>query len=307
MSKHCVNINTIEFEELYSEVSDIITKEVLAAKISLWQESNGLDNFPALEDLNILPINEVDYNLKAVEILSSNKAKQVFEKGEKNNWDLNKILSELQVPKEQKQIILDSQKTTELLDESKITYTDEEGNPCAKKGLTNAIKGSNWKLVKDFKGKPKHSQGGVDISISDKGVSMRRGGKDIKAAHGLLIAANGLVLDNNPEYESMSKVITNRNKDLDWVDRAINPDKYPIDNQNEFTDEGGKIISHRLAYATGDEGEAYVYPTVIYKDGRLIQLSDNEAMENSMREGQSIKIPNTKLAEYYSQNGLIKH
>jgi len=48
----------------------------------------------------------VNYSLKAVNILSSNKAKQVFAKGEKNGWDLNKILTELAIPKEQKQIIL---------------------------------------------------------------------------------------------------------------------------------------------------------------------------------------------------------
>ena len=76
------------------------------------------------------------------------------------------------------------------IDENDITYTDEEGNLCAKMGLTNTVKGSDWKIVKDFKGQPKHSQGGVDIAISDKGVTMRRGGKDIKAQYGLLIPNN---------------------------------------------------------------------------------------------------------------------
>ena len=55
--------------------------------------------------------NKVDFGLKAIEILESDKAKQVFEKGEKNKWDLNKILSELAIPKEQKQLILDLGKT----------------------------------------------------------------------------------------------------------------------------------------------------------------------------------------------------
>ncbi len=77
-----------------------------------------------------------------------------------------------------------------IINESEITYTDEEGNPCAKMGLTNTVKGTDWKIVKDFKGKPKHSNGGVDITISDKGVTMRRGGKDIKAKYGLLIINN---------------------------------------------------------------------------------------------------------------------
>ena len=73
--------------------------------------------------------NKVDFGLKSIEILQSDKAKQVFEKGNKNNWDLNKILTELQVPKEQKQLILDLGKTdreeiiTDLL--SQFSYTIE--------------------------------------------------------------------------------------------------------------------------------------------------------------------------------------
>jgi type VI protein secretion system component Hcp len=49
----------------------------------------------------------VDYTFKAIRLLQSNKAIEVFKKGEKNNWSLDKILSELQVPKEQKQLLLD--------------------------------------------------------------------------------------------------------------------------------------------------------------------------------------------------------
>jgi hypothetical protein len=50
---------------------------------------------------------EVKYSLKSVDILLSDKAKQVFDKGNKNNWSLEKILTELAVPKEQKQLLLD--------------------------------------------------------------------------------------------------------------------------------------------------------------------------------------------------------
>jgi len=53
----------------------------------------------------------VNYSLKAFALLSTDKAKEVFAKGKKNNWDLNKILTELQVPKEQKILILEEDKT----------------------------------------------------------------------------------------------------------------------------------------------------------------------------------------------------
>jgi hypothetical protein len=49
----------------------------------------------------------VNYSLRSVNILSSDKAKQMFAKGKKNGWDLDYILTKLQVPKEQKQLILD--------------------------------------------------------------------------------------------------------------------------------------------------------------------------------------------------------
>jgi len=72
---------------------------------------------------------EINYSLKSIEILSSDKAKQVFEKGTKNKWPLDKMLSELQIPKEQKQLILNLGKTnreeiiTDLL--SNYSYTIE--------------------------------------------------------------------------------------------------------------------------------------------------------------------------------------
>jgi hypothetical protein len=74
-----------------------------------------------------------------------------------------------------------------LIEELNIVYLDENNQPCAANGLTNTTKGTSWKMVKDFKGMPKHSQGGVDINISDKGVSIRKGSSDIKAQYGLLI------------------------------------------------------------------------------------------------------------------------
>jgi len=49
--------------------------------------------------------NEINYILKSVEILKSSKADEVFRKGDKNNWEIDKILIELAIPKEQKELI----------------------------------------------------------------------------------------------------------------------------------------------------------------------------------------------------------
>ena len=82
--------------------------------------------------------NVVNYVLKSVNILTSDKAKQVFEKGKKANWTLDKILSELQIPKEQKQLILDlgitdrEQLAVELA--SKYSYSVEVNTATEQKG-----------------------------------------------------------------------------------------------------------------------------------------------------------------------------
>jgi hypothetical protein len=73
--------------------------------------------------------NEVNYVLKAVDLLQSEEGKKIFDKGIKNNWSLDKILTELQIPKQQIQLILDSNLTdreeiiTDLL--ANYSYTVE--------------------------------------------------------------------------------------------------------------------------------------------------------------------------------------
>lgn len=53
--KNCVNRSSKEFIELSNQIS--INPIVLAAKVSLWQETNGLDKFPTVEDITIQEYN----------------------------------------------------------------------------------------------------------------------------------------------------------------------------------------------------------------------------------------------------------
>jgi len=64
----------------------------------LWEKGSNVLN---QQDYN----NEVSFRIKTVDILTSPKADEVFKKGLKNKWPLDKILTELQVPKQQKQLI----------------------------------------------------------------------------------------------------------------------------------------------------------------------------------------------------------
>jgi hypothetical protein len=100
---NCILKTSKEFKSLLKETN--LHPFVLEVKIAKWQEINGVDNYPTVED--IYKSTDINQTLKAVDILQSDKAKQVFDKGKKVGWDLNKILTELQVPKEQKQLILD--------------------------------------------------------------------------------------------------------------------------------------------------------------------------------------------------------
>ena len=82
--------------------------------------------------------------------------------------------------------MLSNKKIDELLKSGEIYYTDDDSKPCAANGLRNTVKGTDWKIATEFKGKS-HAQGGIDITLNENGYHFRRGGKDIKAANGLII------------------------------------------------------------------------------------------------------------------------
>lgn len=168
----------IEIEYLPSPIINIIEPQL-----------NKDDKMIQAAEVSIIIFDSVEQAKEAIK-----KSKEAgYEKNKKSNRINAKYdaeLTALENIENKKEVIEDKQIELITIDPSEITYTDEEGNPCAVNGLTNAAKGTNWKIVKDFKGQPKHSQGGVDITISNDGVKMRRDGKDIKAKYGLLIINN---------------------------------------------------------------------------------------------------------------------
>lgn len=56
--------------------------------------------------LNVAQSPEVNFSLKSLSLISSEKGEKMFRKGDKNNWSVDKILSELQIPQLQKELIL---------------------------------------------------------------------------------------------------------------------------------------------------------------------------------------------------------
>jgi hypothetical protein len=72
---HCVNRSSAEFIELAKQSN--INPIILAAKISLWQEENGLDNFPVASDI-MLQTTEMPVSKASTETL--NKVKEAAKK-----------------------------------------------------------------------------------------------------------------------------------------------------------------------------------------------------------------------------------
>ncbi len=108
LSKDFANKQVVK-EEAFHRIFNLLPKSEQEKLLNEASKKYGITRGKSKATIkySITDQNKIDYTLKAVDILNSDKAKQVFEKGIKNNWPLDKILTELQVPKEQKQIILD--------------------------------------------------------------------------------------------------------------------------------------------------------------------------------------------------------
>jgi len=89
-----------------------------------------------------------------------------------------------------------------MIQSGEITFTDDEGNPCAKMGMKSDkfTKGGKWEMIKEFKG-ASHERGGIDIEIGNSGIKMSSKQGKFEAKFGLVIAANGLVASGTKPVE----------------------------------------------------------------------------------------------------------
>ena len=88
---------------LFNKLKDKLQRLYPAIKLNIsaepvWEKGAQILNQQAYD-------NEVGFRIKTVDILTSPKADEVFKKGLKNKWPLDKMLTELQVPKQQKELI----------------------------------------------------------------------------------------------------------------------------------------------------------------------------------------------------------
>jgi hypothetical protein len=94
---------------------------------------------------------------------------------------------------------------------------------------------------------------------------------------------------------------TNENKELPWVKRAIDGSQLKINNSD------GTVSTHKLSVSGIDDGKAIVYPTIIERDGNLVELTPKEAAKHAMDTRTAMVFDNEEDALAYSKNGLIDH
>jgi hypothetical protein len=161
LSKDFADKGTVKHETLH-KVFNLLPKSEQEKLLNEGSKKYGIERGESTATIKYSQAdqNKVDFGLKAIEILQSDKAKEIFKKGQKSGWDLNKILNELQVPKEQKQLILDLGKTnreeiiTNLLanysyaieiNTAKENHTDE-GKDSEEHNNLNVPGGTNYKI-----------------------------------------------------------------------------------------------------------------------------------------------------------------
>lgn len=105
-----------------------------------------------------------------------------------------------------------------------------------------------------------------------------------------------------PTKKDLERYLLNKKlreyKSLNFVDRIINKDKYPILDLGN-----GNYATHKMGYSTNDEG-AVVYPNVIYskEENKLIELPPDEAYKHAIETGEYIPFESENDADWFSRN-----
>lgn len=87
-----------------------------------------------------------------------------------------------------------------------------------------------------------------------------------------------------------------RNSDKEFVQRILSPSEYPtLDNGD------GSYSTHSMAWSDIDDGHI-VYPTVVFKKGKLVRLDDDAAVDHALKTGKYIKFAKPEDADAFSQD-----
>lgn len=105
----------------------------------------------------------------------------------------------------------------------------------------------------------------------------------------------------DPGMEAMSKVLTERNKNLNFVERAKNPQLYPSVQTNTLRGYEGADKRDRSTHLMTSEffdNTFNAFPTLEYTDGKL------ESLPNDRYPKETISTKGAQLARYYDEVGM---
>jgi hypothetical protein len=181
---------------IYTEKSTLVTAEEILNDIIndnqykiQYIKSNIIDKFNTHKSLSAFISQKSQERLNKIEeIFNENPELSKIGTVEQYSQYLDTIFPDSKVKEIDNSLYISV--LNQLEQENKIEK-DCKGKLKAEKGLqTNFTKGGKWKLIKDLKGYPTHKEGGVDLTISKNGVSIKNGDTEFTAKQGLVIPKN---------------------------------------------------------------------------------------------------------------------
>lgn len=99
------------------------------------------------------------------------------------------------------------------------------------------------------------------------------------------------------EQMQATKKLLLQNKDKEFVKRIFDPNTMTPANLG-----GGDFGTHLMEYASDDQGHL-VYPRIVNINGKLTQLSSDDAYNHAIKTGEFIRTPDGNIAAYIAENG----
>ena len=97
------------------------------------------------------------------------------------------------------------------------------------------------------------------------------------------------------DMRSVEKILDD-NRGVGFVDRVLNPNKYP-----SIQNPDGSISTHKMSYVSGDD-KFYVFPTILNGKDGLTEYLPMEAWEHVKQSGNFISFDNEKDAAEFSKD-----
>ena len=106
------------------------------------------------------------------------------------------------------------------------------------------------------------------------------------------------------DIDRMMKILEDNSK-LDFVQRILNPEKYPnINSKEDKRLKKGQFATHQMSSNENEDGtEFYAYPEIVNDNGKLHWFDDRKDAAGYAEEtGQRIKFKSRKDSEWFAEN-----